>query len=113
MGSLQADHGEHAGERPVAVSRALAKFVVESRWEHIPETARCEATVDVACRIGNAVCPAHYNVGWHSTLTAAFLAQKNFTASECILEAPRGFAHVLSQLHGSRVYRRMRRRASI
>ncbi len=26
--------------------------------------------VDVACRIGNAVCPAHYNVGWHSTSTA-------------------------------------------
>jgi 2-methylcitrate dehydratase PrpD len=110
--------------------------------------------VDVACRIGNAVCPAHYNVGWHSTstagvfgaaaatgklldlselqmcwalglagtqasglrenlntmgkflhpghaardgMTAAFLAQKNFTASDRILEAPRGFAHVLSQ----------------
>jgi len=110
--------------------------------------------VDTACRIGNAVCPAHYNVGWHSTstagvfgaaaamgkllglnelqmcwalglagtqasglrenlntmgkflhpghaardgMTAAFLAQRNFTASERILEAPRGFAHVLSQ----------------
>lgn len=110
--------------------------------------------VDVACRIGNAVCPAHYNVGWHSTstagvfgaaaavgkllglderqmcwalglagtqasglrenlntmgkflhpghaarngMTAAFLAQKKFSASERILEAPRGFAHVLSQ----------------
>jgi 2-methylcitrate dehydratase PrpD len=109
--------------------------------------------VDVACRIGNAVCPAHYNVGWHSTsttgvfgaaaaagkilglnetqmcwafglagtqssglrenlntmgkflhpghaaqdgMTAAFLASKGFTASERILEAPRGFAHVLS-----------------
>ncbi len=109
--------------------------------------------VDVACRIGNAVCPAHYNVGWHSTstagvfgaaaavgkllglnetpmcwalgltgtktsglrenlntmgkflhpghaardgMTAAFLAKKGFTASERILEAPRGFAHVLS-----------------
>jgi len=110
--------------------------------------------IEVACRIGNAVCPAHYNVGWHSTstagvfgaavavgkllklderqmawalglagtqasglrenlntmgkflhpghaardgMTAAFLAQRNFTASERILEAPRGFAHVLSQ----------------
>lgn len=109
--------------------------------------------VEVACRIGNAVCPAHYNVGWHSTattgvfgaaaaagkllglngtqmcwalglagtqssglrenlntmgkflhpghaaqdgMTAAFLAKKGFTASERILEAPRGFAHVLS-----------------
>lgn len=110
--------------------------------------------VDVACRIGNAVCPAHYNAGWHSTSTAgvfgaaaavgrllgldeqkmcwalglagtqasglrenlntmgkflhpghaardgmtgAFLAAGDFTASERILEAPRGFAHVLSQ----------------
>jgi 2-methylcitrate dehydratase PrpD len=110
--------------------------------------------IEVACRIGNAVCPAHYNVGWHSTstagvfgaavavgklleldekqmmwalglagtqasglrenlntmgkflhpghaardgMTAAFLAQRNFTASERILEAPRGFANVLSQ----------------
>lgn len=109
--------------------------------------------VDVACRIGNAVCPAHYNIGWHSTstcgvlgaaaavgkllkldekqmcwalglaatqasglrenlntmgkflhpghaardgMTAAFLAQDGFTASDRILEAPRGFAHVLS-----------------
>ncbi len=109
--------------------------------------------IEVACRIGNAVCPAHYNVGWHSTstagvfgaaiavgkllkldekqmawalglagtqasglrenlntmgkflhpghaardgMTAAFLAQRNFTASERILEAPRGFSHVLS-----------------
>jgi len=110
--------------------------------------------IEVACRIGNAVCPAHYNIGWHSTstagvfgaavavgkllgldqqqmayalglagtqasglrenlntmgkflhpghaardgMTAAFLAQRNFTASERILEAPRGFANVLSQ----------------
>lgn len=110
--------------------------------------------VDVACRIGNAVCPAHYNIGWHSTstagvfgaaaavgkllglgerqmcwalglagtqasglreslntmgkflhpghaardgMTAAFLARQDFTASERILEAPRGFCHVLSQ----------------
>lgn len=110
--------------------------------------------VDVACRIGNGVCPAHYNIGWHSTstagvfgaaaavgkllglnerqmcwalglagtqasglrenlhtmgkflhpghaardgMTAAFLALSNFTASERILEASRGFAHVLSE----------------
>ncbi|MGQ0750892.1 MAG: MmgE/PrpD family protein [Betaproteobacteria bacterium] len=110
--------------------------------------------IEVACRIGNAVCPAHYNVGWHSTgtagvfgaavavgkllklseqqmgwalglagtqasglrenlntmgkflhpghaardgMTAAFLAQGGFTASDRILEAPRGFAHVLSK----------------
>jgi 2-methylcitrate dehydratase PrpD len=110
--------------------------------------------IEVACRIGNAVCPAHYNVGWHSTgtagvfgaavavgkllklneqqmgwalglagtqasglrenlntmgkflhpghaardgMTAAFLAQGGFTASDRILEAPRGFAHVLSE----------------
>jgi 2-methylcitrate dehydratase PrpD len=110
--------------------------------------------IEVACRIGNAVCPAHYNVGWHSTstagvfgaavavgkllglnqrqmawalglagsqsaglrenlntmgkflhtgnaarggMTAAFLAQRGFTASDKILEAPRGFTHVLSQ----------------
>ncbi len=26
--------------------------------------------IEVACRIGNAVCPAHYNIGWHSTSTA-------------------------------------------
>jgi len=109
--------------------------------------------VDVACRIGNAVCPAHYHLGWHSTstagvfgaaaaagrllglnetnmcralglagtqaaglrenlstmakflhpghaardgMTAAFLARDGYTASERILEAPRGFAHVLS-----------------
>lgn len=126
--------------------------------EHIPISGKqfvhaFVLGVDVACRIGNAVCPAHYNIGWHSTstagvfgataavgkllglsdvqmrwalglagtqasglrenlntmgkflhpghaardgMTAAFLAQKNFTASERILEAPRGFAHVLS-----------------
>jgi 2-methylcitrate dehydratase PrpD len=29
-------------------------------------------------------------------MTAAFLAAKGFTASERILEAPRGFSHVLS-----------------
>lgn len=30
-------------------------------------------------------------------LTAALLAAKNFTSSECAIEAPRGFAHVLSE----------------
>ena len=109
--------------------------------------------IEAACRIGNAVCPAHYNLGWHSTstagvfgaavavgkligldvdqmccalglagsqsaglrenldtmgkfmhpgnaarggMTAALLAQRGFTASDRILEAPRGFANVLS-----------------
>lgn len=109
--------------------------------------------VEVECRIGNAVYPAHYDVGWHITgtagvfgaaaaagkllglnaqqmtwalgiaatqssglremfgtmckpfhvgraaqngLAAALLAGKNFTSSERALEAPRGFAHVLS-----------------
>lgn len=109
--------------------------------------------VEVECRIGNAVYPAHYDVGWHITgtagvfgaaaaagkllginvqqmtwalgiaatqssglremfgtmckpfhpgraaqngLTAALLAQQNFTSSERAIEAPRGFAHVLS-----------------
>jgi len=109
--------------------------------------------VEVECRIGNAVYPAHYDVGWHITgtagvfgaaaaagkllhlnarqmtwalgiaatqasglremfgsmckpfhpgraaqngLAAALLAGKNFTSSERAIEAPRGFAHVLS-----------------
>ena len=109
--------------------------------------------VEAECRIGIAVSPEHYNIGWHITatcgvfgaaaacgkvlklseqqmtwalgiaatqssgltamlgsmtktynmghaarngLTAALLAQKNFTSSERGLEAPRGFAHVLS-----------------
>jgi 2-methylcitrate dehydratase PrpD len=109
--------------------------------------------VEVECRIGNAVYPAHYDIGWHITgtagvfgaaaasgkliglneqqmtwalgiaatqaaglremfgtmckpfhpgraaqngLTAALLAAKNFTSSERAIEAPRGFAHVLS-----------------
>jgi 2-methylcitrate dehydratase PrpD len=109
--------------------------------------------VEVECRIGNAVYPAHYDIGWHITGTAgvfgaaaaagkalrlnvqqmlwslgiagtqssgfremfgtmckpfhpgraaqngllsAFLAQQNFTSSERVLEAPRGFAHVMS-----------------
>lgn len=109
--------------------------------------------VEVECRIGNAVYPAHYDVGWHITGTAgvfgaaaacgrllklneqqmtwalgiaatqssglremfgtmcksfhpgraaqnglasALLASKNFTSSNRAIEAPRGFANVLS-----------------
>ncbi|HEV8519843.1 MAG TPA: MmgE/PrpD family protein [Burkholderiales bacterium] len=109
--------------------------------------------VEVECRIGNAVYPSHYDVGWHITgtagvfgaaaavgrvlglnvqqmtwalgiaatqaaglremfgtmckpfhpgraaqngMTAAYLASKNFTSSECAIEAPRGFANVLA-----------------
>jgi len=109
--------------------------------------------VEAECRIGNAVYPAHYDVGWHITGTAgvfgaaaavgrliglseeqmvwalgiaatqasglremfgtmakpmhpgnaarngmlaALLAAKNFTSSNRGIEAPRGFAHVLS-----------------
>lgn len=112
--------------------------------------------VEVECRIGAAVFPAHYDVGWHITgtagvfgaaaaagkllgldpqqiawafgiagtqssgfremfgtmcksfhpgraaqngLTAACLAQQNFTSSERVLEAPRGFAQVMSASH--------------
>jgi len=109
--------------------------------------------VEVECRIGNAVYPEHYDVGWHITGTAgvfgaaaavgkilgldeqqmvwalgiagtqssgfremfgtmckpfhpgraaqngmmaAFLAEKNFTSSNQVLEAKRGFANVMS-----------------
>lgn len=109
--------------------------------------------VEVECRIGNAVFPAHYDIGWHITgtagvfgaaagaglllgldaqrlcwalgiaatqaaglremfgsmcksfhigraaqngLTSALLAAEGFTSSECAIEAPRGFANVLS-----------------
>ncbi len=109
--------------------------------------------VEVECRIGNAVYPAHYDVGWHITGTAgvfgaaaatgrllgldaqrmawalgiagtqssgfremfgtmcksfhpgraaqngmlaAILAERGFTSSTRVLEAPRGFAHVMS-----------------
>lgn len=109
--------------------------------------------VEVECRIGNAVYPEHYDVGWHITGTAgvfgaaaavgkilkldeqqmvwalgiagtqssgfremfgtmckgfhpgraaqngmiaAFLAQKNFTSSDQVIEAKRGFANVMS-----------------
>ena len=109
--------------------------------------------VEVECRIGNAVYPNHYDIGWHITGTAgvfgaaaaagkllglneqqmiwalgiagtqssgfremfgtmcksfhpgraaqngiasAMLAQQNFTSSNRVLEAPRGFAHVMS-----------------
>jgi 2-methylcitrate dehydratase PrpD len=110
--------------------------------------------VEVSCRIGNAVYPSHYDVGWHITgttgvfgaaaaagrllgldeqqmvwalgiaatqasglremfgtmckpfhpgnaarngLLSALLAQKNFTSSNQAIEAPRGFANVLSK----------------
>ena len=109
--------------------------------------------VETECRIGNAIHPEHYDVGWHITgtagvlgaaaaagrllnlsetemcfafgiaatqasglrdvfgtmckpfhvghaakngLSAALLAKSGFTSSEGIIEAPRGFAHVLS-----------------
>lgn len=109
--------------------------------------------IETECRIGNAIHPEHYDVGWHITgtagvlgaaaaagrllrlsetemcfafgiaatqasglrdvfgtmckpfhvghaakngLSAALLAQSGFTSSEGIIEAPRGFAHVLS-----------------
>jgi 2-methylcitrate dehydratase PrpD len=109
--------------------------------------------VETECRIGNAVYPAHYDIGWHITgtagvfgaaaaagkllgldeqkmvwalgiagtqssgfremfgthcksfhpgsaakngLAAALLAQKNFTSSNQVLEAKRGFANVMS-----------------
>lgn len=109
--------------------------------------------VEVECRIGNAVYPAHYDIGWHITgtagvfgaaaaagkilglharqmtwalgiagtqsagfremfgtmcksfhpgraaqngLLATFLARQGFTSSDRVLEAPRGFAHVMS-----------------
>ncbi len=109
--------------------------------------------VEVECRIGNAVYPAHYDIGWHITgtagvfgaaaaigkllnldeqkmiwalgiagtqssgfremfgtmcksfhpgaaarngMAAALLAEQGFTSSNRVLEAPRGFAHVMS-----------------
>ncbi len=109
--------------------------------------------VEVECRIGNAVYPAHYDIGWHITgtagvfgaaaaagkilgldtqqmtwalgiagtqssgfremfgtmcksfhpgraaqngLLAAHLAKENFTSSDRVLEAPRGFGFVMS-----------------
>lgn len=112
--------------------------------------------IEVECRIGNAVYPAHYDIGWHITgttgvfgaaaaagrllglneqqmtwalgiagtqssgfremfgtmcksfhpgraaqngLAASLLAQKNFTSSDRVLEAPRGFANVMSIAH--------------
>ena len=112
--------------------------------------------VEVECRIGNAVYPEHYDVGWHITGTAgvfgaaaaagkilgldeqqmtwalgiagtqssgfremfgthcksfhpgraaqnglasALLAQKNFTSSNQVIEAKRGFANVMSTRH--------------
>ena len=112
--------------------------------------------VEAECRIGNAVCPEHYEAGWHITgtagvfgsaaasgrllkldeqqmtwalgiagtqsaglremfgthcksfhpgraaqngLAAALLAQKNFTSSNHVIEAKRGFANVMSTRH--------------
>jgi 2-methylcitrate dehydratase PrpD len=112
--------------------------------------------VEVECRIGNAVYPEHYDIGWHITgtagvfgaaaaagkilgldeqqmiwalgiagtqssgfremfgthcksfhpgraaengLTAALLAEKNFTSSNQVIEAKRGFANVMSTRH--------------
>jgi len=112
--------------------------------------------VETECRIGNAVCPEHYETGWHITgtagvfgsaaacgkllglneqqmiwalgiagtqssgfremfgthcksfhpgraaqngLAAALLAQKNFTSSNQVIEAKRGFANVMSTKH--------------
>jgi len=112
--------------------------------------------VEAECRIGNAVCPEHYEAGWHITgtagvfgsaaasgrllkldeqqmtwalgiagtqssglremfgshcksfhpgraaqngLAAALLAQKNFTSSNQVIEAKRGFANVMSTKH--------------
>src|SRR6185312_15618938 len=62
--------------------------------------------VEVECRIGNAVYPEHYDVGWHITGTAGvfgaaaacgkLLGEQGFTSSERVLEAPRGFSHVMS-----------------
>ncbi len=109
--------------------------------------------IEVECRIGNAVYPAHYDIGWHITgttgvfgaaaaagkvlcldvqqmtwalgiagtqssgfremfgsmcksfhpgraaqngLLSALLAEQNFTSSDRVIEAPRGFAHVMS-----------------
>jgi 2-methylcitrate dehydratase PrpD len=124
--------------RPVSGAQLLAAVIVG---------------VEVACRIGNAVYPDHYDRGWHITGTAgvfgaaaavgrllgldpqrmawalglaatqasglremfgtmtksfhpgraaqngamaAFLAEAGFDSSERAIEAPRGFAHVLS-----------------
>ena len=112
--------------------------------------------VEVECRIGNAVYPEHYDIGWHITgtagvfgaaaaagkllgldeqqmlwalgiagtqssgfremfgthcksfhpgraaengLAAALLAQQNFTSSNQVIEAKRGFANVMSTRH--------------
>jgi 2-methylcitrate dehydratase PrpD len=127
-----------AERRPVSGSEFMHAFIIG---------------VEVECRIGNAVYPAHYDVGWHITGTAgvfgaaaacgrllklneqqmtwalgiaatqssglremfgtmcksfhpgraaqnglasALLASKDFTSSNRAIEAPRGFANVLS-----------------
>ena len=137
----------------VPVASALCALI-----EHVPTTGAqflhaFILGVETECRIGNAVSPEHYDVGWHITATcgvfgaaaacgkllklderqmawalgiaatqssgltamlgsmaktynmghaarngllAALLAAKNFTSSERGIEAPRGFANVLS-----------------
>lgn len=127
-----------AQRRPVSGAELLHAFILG---------------VEVECRIGNAVYPAHYDIGWHITgtagvfgaaaaagrllgldeqrmvwalgiagtqssgfremfgtmcksfhpgraaqngLLAAHLAAQDFTSSDRVLEAPRGFAHVMS-----------------
>lgn len=128
-----------AEHRPVSGTEFLTAFILG---------------VETECRIGNAVYPAHYDIGWHITgtagvfgaaaaagkllgldeqqmvwalgiagtqssgfremfgtmcksfhpgraaqngLTAALLAKQNFTSSDRVLEAPRGFGHVMSK----------------
>ncbi len=127
-----------AEHRPVTGAELLHAFIIG---------------VEVECRIGNAVYPAHYDIGWHITgtagvfgaaaavgkmigldtqkmiwalgiagtqssgfremfgtmcksfhpgaaarngMAAALLAEQGFTSSNRVLEAPRGFAHVMS-----------------
>lgn len=137
-------------------------IVALSEYRHVPGRALVHALilgVEVECRIGNAVYPAHYDVGWHITgtagvfgaaaacgrllnldtqkmcwalgtaatqaaglremfgsmckplhvgraaqngLAAALLAAEGFTSSEQSIEAPRGFANVLSTRFDSR-----------
>jgi 2-methylcitrate dehydratase PrpD len=45
--------------------------------------------IDVACRIGNAVCPAHYNVGCIPRLPPACLARQRQLAKSLIWMKPR------------------------
>ncbi len=127
-----------AEHRPVSGAELLHAFILG---------------VEVECRIGNSVYPAHYDIGWHITgtagvfgaaaaigkmlgldeqrmiwalgiagtqssgfremfgtmcksfhpgaaarngIAAALLAEQGFTSSNRVIEAPRGFAHVMS-----------------